>query len=140
MGCRGVRGATTVEENNPESILSRTKELLSWMVISNGIEEEDVAAAFFTATPDLNAAFPAAAARAVGWTTVPLLGAQELDVQNAPPKSIRILILWETDKSQEEIRHVYLHGAAGLRPDVQLPEVEQNEIEKWIENRTNGGK
>ncbi len=139
MSCRGVRGATTVEANDRNTIIQGTKELLAWMILANDISEADVSAAFFTATPDLNAAFPAAAARRIGWKNVPLFGAQELAVENAPPRCIRILLLWETDRPREEIQHVYLNGATALRPDLPAPAVDREKLKDLIENRTNGG-
>lgn len=115
--CRGVRGATTADANTPEAIVAATRELLAELVRANGIASVDVASVFFTTTPDLTAAFPARAARDLGWTDVALLGATEMDVPGAPGRCIRILIHWNTVKPQDAIRHVYLRGAEGLRPD-----------------------
>jgi len=92
------------------------------MVEANQIDSADVASAFFTVTPDLTAAFPARAARELGWQHVPLLDAQEVPVPGSLPRCVRVLILWNTDLSQQEIRHVYLQGAASLRPDLQQDE------------------
>ena len=117
---RGIRGATTCEANTRESIWEATGELLAEMVKRNQVDPEEVAAAIFTSTPDLDAAFPAAAARAMGWTAVPLLGAQEMPVAGSPPRCLRILLLVNTDRTQEEIQHVYLRGAVELRPDLAL--------------------
>ena len=116
--CRGVRGATTVEDNTPELILAATRELLGEMVSTNAIASEDIASVLFTLTPDLNAEYPAAAAREVGWTDVPLMCAQEIDKPDALPRTIRVLILWNTGTPQHAIRHCYLRGAAVLRPDL----------------------
>lgn len=116
--CRGVRGATTVTENTAEAIVAATAELLEAVIAANGIEEEHVASVFFTTTPDLNAAFPAQAARQVGWWQTALMGAQEIDVPGGLTMAIRILIHWNTTKSLSEITHVYMHGAERLRPDL----------------------
>lgn len=118
MPCRGVRGATTVETDSADQILAATRELLLHLVAINGIEVEDLASALFTVTPDLTAAFPAQAARQLGWQQVALLDAQEIPVPGSVPRCIRVLLHWNTDKTQAAIRHVYLHGAAALRPDL----------------------
>lgn len=118
MPCRGIRGATTTEENTADSILDATQELLTSMVEDNGLDSSELASALFTVTPDLSAAFPARAARELGWQNVPLLDAQEIPVSGSLPLCIRVLLHWNTDKAQDEIRHVYLRGAAGLRPDL----------------------
>ncbi len=115
--CRGVRGAITVDENTREAILAGTAELLGCMVSENGIRPEDVASVLFTVTPDLDAAFPAEAARRLGWNDVALMCAGEIPVPGALPRCIRVLIHWNTHKSPEEIRHVYLGEASRLRPD-----------------------
>jgi len=117
MHCRGVRGATTVEENTAGAILAATRELLALIVEANDLEVEDVASAIFTTTPDLTAAFPARAAREIGWRDVALLDAQEIPVPGSLERCIRVLIHWNTDKSAAEIRHVYLKDAQALRPD-----------------------
>jgi chorismate mutase len=116
--CRGVRGATTVQQNTAEEIVSATAELLQKMIDTNGIEEEHVASVIFTTTPDLTAAFPAQAARKVGWWQVALMGMQEIAVPDGLPLAIRILIHWNTDKKLNEIVHIYMHGAERLRPDL----------------------
>ena len=121
MICRGVRGATTVEADEREAILAATRELLQAMAQANGIQPEDLAAILFTCTPDLTAAFPAEAARGLGWTQVPLLDAQEVPVPGALPRCIRVLMLWNTERTQAEVRHVYLRGARSLRPDLAPP-------------------
>lgn len=115
---RGVRGATTVETDSAEEILSATRELLEELIAVNGIQKEDVASAFFTNTADLTATYPARAARELGWTQIALLGMQEMDVPDGVKRCIRILIHWNTDKSQEELVHLFLRGAAVLRPDL----------------------
>lgn len=113
--CRGVRGATFVPEDTPEAILSATRELLAAIVSANGIATEDIASAFFTTTPDLRSAFPARAARELGWSDVPLLGATEMDKVGAPPRCIRVLLHWNTPRRQDEIVHVYLRGSDAMR-------------------------
>ncbi len=118
---RGVRGATTVERDDAESILSATEELVREVVAANGIASEDVASALFTVTPDLRAEFPAAAARRMGWTMVPLLNFTEIGVPGRLEKCIRILVHVNTDKSQAEMVHVYLREAVALRPDLVTP-------------------
>ncbi len=118
MPIRGVRGATTAPANEADLILGATRALLEEMICANGIAGADVAAAFFTATPDLNAAFPARAARELGWQHVPLLDAVEIAVPGSLPRCIRILLLWNTEKPQDEIIHVYQREARALRPDL----------------------
>jgi len=122
MVCRGIRGATTVEIDSAPAILEATHQLLTGMVEANQIDSADVASAIFTVTPDLTAAFPARAARELGWQYVPLLDAQEVPVPGSLSRCVRVLVLWNTDLSQQEIRHVYLRGAASLRPDLQQEE------------------
>ena len=118
MKFRGVRGATTVEANTAEAILTATGELLRAVIDANGIEEDDVASLIFTTTPDLDAVYPAKAARDLGWTQVALMGCQEMNVPGGLPCCIRVLIHWNTTKANHELRHVFLHGAAALRPDL----------------------
>ena len=120
MLCRGIRGATTVEANSGEAILEATAELLAAMVKANEIEAEDVASAFFTTTPDLNAEFPALAARRLGWDDVPLLCGHEMAVPGSLPMCLRILLHVNTDKTADQMVHVYLRGASALRPDFQF--------------------
>lgn len=115
---RGVRGATGVEENTREAILGATRELLQVMAKANAIEPDRISMILFTATTDLTAAFPATAAREIGWTRVPLMCSPELDVDGALERIVRIMILVETDLGAEEIRHAYLGRAAALRPDL----------------------
>ncbi len=120
MYCRGIRGATTVKENTAEAILAATRELLELIVGANDLKVEDVASAIFTTTPDLTAAFPAKAAREMGWRDVALLDAQEIPVPGSLERCIRVLIHWNTERSAAEIWHVYLRGAQTLRPDWRL--------------------
>ena len=134
--CRGVRGATTVEENTREAILRETRRLLALMIRLNGIEAKDVASAIFTTTPDLNAEFPALAARQLGWWDVPLLCGHEMNVPGQLPRVVRILVHWNTTKRQDEIIHVYLKEAASLRPDqYQLPPIDWEDLEAWIQEQ-----
>lgn len=131
--CRGVRGATTVETDERDQILKATRQLLALMIRRNQIEAADVASATFTVTKDLGAEFPALAARQLGWLEVPLLCAYEISVPNSLPRCIRALVLWNTEKQQSEIEHVYLHEAKKLRPDLStLPPVDFEELEQWI--------
>ncbi len=133
MACRGVRGATTVESNDRNEILTATRQLVALMIRLNGIESEDVASAIFSATRDLNAEFPALAARQLGWLDVPLLCTHEMDVPGSLPRCIRVLVNWNTDKRQCEVTHVYIKGAEKLRPDLsKLPPVDFSELESWI--------
>lgn len=117
VACRGVRGATSADANTREAIVQATRELLEALVEANGIEPADIASVFLTATPDLNADFPAQAARAMGWDDAALLCAQEIAVPTATPSLLRVLLHWNTSKTQAEIRHIYLKGATALRPD-----------------------
>jgi len=117
MLCRGIRGATTVDSNTPEAILSATAELLTAMTNANSIGVEDVASVIFTTTPDLNAEFPALAARRLGWNDVALLCGHEMAVPGSLAMCLRILLHVNTDKRAEQIVHVYLRGAQVLRPD-----------------------
>ena len=116
---RGVRGATTVEHNSRRAIMDGTLELLQAMIETNGIAEDDVASILFTATPGLDAAYPAAAARQLGWTRSALMGFQEAQVIDGLQQCVRVLIHWNTDKSIDEIQHVFLRDAVSLRPDLQ---------------------
>jgi chorismate mutase len=118
MACRAIRGAITVETDSADAILAATRELLARIVEANGVQIEDVASAFFTATTDLAAAFPAQAARQLGWQHVALLDAQAVPVPGSLPRCVRVLVHWNTDRSQAAVRHVYLGEAAVLRPDL----------------------
>ncbi len=118
MLCRGVRGATTVETNTAETIREATAELLQALVEANDIEHDRVASIVFTTTMDLNAAFPAVAARELGWTDIALLNTHEMAVPGALPRCIRILLHLNTERSAREIKHIYLRDARKLRPDL----------------------
>jgi chorismate mutase len=138
MPCRGVRGATTADANISDEILKSTLQLLALMIRQNGIQQEDVASAIFTTTVDLDAEFPALAARQLGWIHVPLLNHHELDVPRSLRRCIRILLHWNTEKSADEIVHVYIKGAERLRPDLsKLPPVDWAELERWITGHLN---
>jgi len=113
-----VRGAVSVTENTRDAILAATRRLLQELQARNGFDPADLASIIFTATPDLNAAFPAEAARQLGWTHVPLLSSVEVDVPGAPPRIVRVLVHWNTARTAEEIQHVYLGEARSLRPDL----------------------
>lgn len=123
MACRAIRGAITVETDSAAAILAATRELLARIVEVNGVEVEDVASALFTVTPDLAAAFPARAARQLGWQHVALLDAQAVPVPGSLTRCVRVLVHWNTDTPQAAVRHVYLCGAAVLRPDLASEEV-----------------
>ena len=119
MALRGIRGATTVDHDDAKAILGATSELLLAIGEANPtLRPEDIASVIFTVTGDLYAAFPAQAARELGWTEVPLLDALEIPVPGSLPGCIRVLIHWNTGLSQREIHPVYLHGAEKLRPDL----------------------
>tara|TARA_R110002049_G_scaffold185580_3_gene353807 strand:- start:32026 stop:32451 length:426 start_codon:yes stop_codon:yes gene_type:complete len=133
--CRGVRGATTVDRDDRDEILSATRQLLALMIRRNQIEAADVCSVIFTVTSDLTAEFPALAARQLGWIEVPLLCGYEVSVEGSLPMCIRVLMHWNTDKAQSDIHHVYVHGAVKLRPDLSsLPPVDFDELEQWIDN------
>jgi chorismate mutase len=116
--CRGIRGATTVKENDAAAILWATKELLKQVSTANGLQEKDIASVIFTTTPDLNVICPAVAARQLGWTHTALLCVQEMAVPGSLPRCIRLLVHWNTDRSIEQIHHIYLREARQLRPDL----------------------
>lgn len=115
---RGVRGAIDVARNERGEILSRTRVLLEALIRENDVRAEDVAAAFFSLTPDLDAEFPAIAARELGWTDVPLMCCQELAVPGGMEKVVRILLLVNTDRPASAVRHQYLGNTPRLRPDL----------------------
>jgi chorismate mutase len=138
MPCRGVRGATTVEGNGAEEILQATRQLLALMVRHNEIRPADLASAIFSTTVDLDAEFPALAARQLGWFDVALMCTRELDVPGSLRSCVRVLLHWNTEKPADEIVHVYIKGAAHLRPDrSQLPPVDWQELEDWIARHSN---
>jgi chorismate mutase len=119
MPTRGIRGAITVTENEAETILQATRELLEAIVKENAsMKPEEIGSAIFTVTEDLTATFPAQAARQMGWSMVPMMCAREIPVPGALPKVIRVLVHWNTETPQNEVKHVYLRDAVKLRPDL----------------------
>jgi len=115
---RALRGATTVDEDTPEQVRSRTVALLSQMLAANDIQHDDLISVILTATDDIHSMFPALAAREHGLGDVPLLCARELDIEGATPRCIRILMHMTTDRARGELHHIYLEGAADLRDDL----------------------
>jgi chorismate mutase len=115
MWCRGIRGATVAEANTRDDILSATQELLRKMLAANYVDKQSVTCMFFSTTPDLNAEFPALAARQMGWTDTALMCSQEIAVPGSLERCIRIMVLVNTEKRAEDIRHVYIRGAETLR-------------------------
>ena len=118
MAVRAVRGATQLDRDDRDELLAAVTELIVTLLDRNALRPEDLISMVFTATEDLRSEFPAYAARAAGITDVPLLCARELDVTGAMPRVVRVLATVETARSREEIRHVYLRGAAALRTDL----------------------
>ncbi|NRF89714.1 chorismate mutase [Paenibacillus frigoriresistens] len=119
MFLRGIRGATTVEHNEAQEILTATNELLAAIVDANDFRPEDICSVFITVTEDITATFPARAIRTmIGWELVPLMCSLEVPVENALPKCIRLMVQVNTTKSQAEINHIYLKEAKALRPDI----------------------
>lgn len=116
---RGIRGATTVGSDTVEEVLEATRELLEIIREENEFAVEDIASALFTVTADVRSVFPAAAARSIGWDKVPLLCFQEIEVPDALERCIRVLVHVNTDKRQDEIKHIYLKEAQSLRTDLQ---------------------
>ncbi len=116
---RGIRGATTIQRDEAELVLEASEKLLNALLAANaGLVPEQIASVLFTVTPDICSAFPARAARNMGWTAVPLMCMQEIPVAGSLPLCIRALIHWNTDIPQDQIQHVYLKGARVLRPDL----------------------
>jgi chorismate mutase len=115
---RALRGATTVDADTVEQVESRTVALLDAMVAANGVDHDDLISILFTATPDVTAMFPATAARAAGFGDVPLMCAQEIAVAGSMPRCIRVMAHLTTERTREELHHVYLEGAVGLRDDL----------------------
>jgi chorismate mutase len=119
MPIRGIRGATVATEDQPEAIYATVRELLEAIQNANpSLLIADLASAWFTATPDLQSAYPARAARQIGWGQVPLMCAQEIPVPGGLPRCIRVLLHWNTNLPQSAIHHVYLGAAVSLRPDL----------------------
>ncbi len=118
MAVRAVRGATQVDRDERDVVLAAASELVAAVLDRNRIAPADLISVIFTATPDVTSEFPAYAARMLGITDVPLLCATEIDVPGSMPRVLRLLAHFETDLDRAEVRHVYLHGAAGLRTDL----------------------
>ncbi len=118
MFCRGIRGATTVERNDREAIIAATTELLQVIVERNEIQLEDITSAIFTMTEDLDAEFPALAARSIGWTAVPLMCMREIPVPGSLLSCIRVLLHVNTTRSGAEMQHIYIRDATSLRPNI----------------------
>ena len=123
MPVRGIRGATTAEENTAEAITEATEDLLEELTRLNGLDKDEICFAYFTTTHDLTAEFPAYAARRLGWLDVPLLCGHDMDVQLPNPRGvpmcIRILLLYNTAKPQSEMRFAYLRGAQAIKKDLE---------------------
>jgi chorismate mutase len=115
--CRGIRGATTADANTREAILEATRDLLERLIAENDLRQEDIASAIFSTTPDLNAEFPAVAARTLGWLDTALLCTHEMAVPGSLERCIRVLIHWNTTRRADEIVHIYIRGASNLRPE-----------------------
>jgi len=134
LACRGVRGATTADTNDPEEILLRTRQLLGLLIRRNHLKKEDICSAVFSMTSDLDSEFPALAARQLGWFDVPLMCVRELEITGSLPRCIRILLHWNTTKTADEIVHIYVRDAEHLRPDMgDLPPVNWEALETWLE-------
>ena len=135
MPVRGIRGATTAARNDADSIVAATSELLQELVRRNDLDLDEIALAYFTTTPDLNAEFPARAARQLGWTDVPLLCGHDMDViqpnPRAVPHCIRILLLYNTERRQKEMRHAYLQGAQAISEDLERTRSELRQQEAY---------
>jgi chorismate mutase len=121
MTVRAIRGATTLDVDTAEQVRERTQELMRELMELNGVTADDFISIIFTATPDVRSLFPAKAARELGLDDVPLLGAQELDVDNALERCVRLLAHIETDRPRSEMQHVFQHGAIALRTDLVKP-------------------
>jgi chorismate mutase len=115
---RGLRGATTVDADTTEQVVERSQELMLQIMERNGLVEDDIVSAIFTTTGDVTSTFPATAIREIGFGAVPLLCAAEIAVPGSMPLCIRVLLHVQTTKAKNEIHHVYLHGAQGLRDDL----------------------
>lgn len=115
---RGIRGATNIEADTSAALIEATTELLLRMQAVNEVEVDDIASILFTVTPDIRSAFPAEAARLMGWTKVPLLCFQEIEVSGSMACCVRVLIFWNTDREQSQIKHVYMRDTVSLRRDL----------------------
>ena len=117
---RGLRGATTVDVDSPDQVTERSQELILRLMERNDLVEDDIVSVLFTATADVTSIFPATAIREIGFGAVPLLCAAEIAVPGAMPRCIRVLLHVHTTRTRDEIHHVYLHGAQGLRDDLPI--------------------
>lgn len=137
MACRGVRGATTVVVDEPESVLTATRELLAAMIFANDIESKDVASIIFTTTADVVSVYPAVGARELGWVDVPLICTQEMQVAGSLTHCIRIMLHWNTEKDQDDIHHIFLNEAKRLRPDIlsDISDKDMEAIRAWIRDK-----
>ena len=137
MACRGVRGATTVEQDQPEEVLTATRELLAAMIFANDMKSEDVASIIFTTTADVVSVYPAVGARQLGWVDVPLICAQEMQVAGSLTHCIRIMLHWNTDQPQGEVQHVFMNEAKRLRPDILsgISDKDMAIIREWIQQQ-----
>jgi chorismate mutase len=115
--CRGIRGATTAAANTREAILEATRDMLARLIAANGLRADDIASAIFSTTSDLNAEFPAVAARELGWLDTALFCTHEMAVPGSLPRCIRVLVHWNTTRRADEIVHVYTREASTLRPE-----------------------
>jgi chorismate mutase len=122
LAVRGIRGATTVDNDTPDEIIGATRELMIQLIEANDIHPEDIAGAWFTTTRDVNSEFPAIAARQLGWTEVPLLCGHEMEVDRDNPRSIskcvRVLVMINTEKPASAMRFIYLRGASAIKQDL----------------------
>ncbi len=129
---RGIRGATTAASNDAAAIVEATAELLQLLVTTNEVDPDEVAFAYFTTTRDLDAEFPALAARQMGWLDVPLLCGHDMEVRQPNPRGVarcvRILLLYNTERPQREMRHAYLRGAAAIKQDLDLMRVRLEDV------------
>ena len=115
--CRGIRGATTASDNSRQAILEATREMLTKLIEANDLKPEDIASAIFSTTTDLNAEFPAVAARELGWLDTALMCTHEMAVPGSLQRCVRVLIHWNTTRAANEVVHVYIRGAETLRPE-----------------------
>ncbi len=128
MSVRGIRGATVIAEDQADTVIAATQELLEAIQAANpDLSEEEIACIFFTVTEDIRSAYPAKAARLMGWNDAPMLCAREIPVPGSLSLCIRLLIQWNTDLPQRALQHVYLHGAEVLRPDWAYPVLDETE-------------
>jgi len=133
MMMRGVRGAISVTADEVDKVLEATRRLLLTLVGQNGIDSRDIASVWLTTTQDITSCFPAIAARQIGWVDVPLICAHEMSVEGAMPLVVRVMVHWNTTKSQKEIHHIYLGETVKLRPDkVHVPAISDEEIANYM--------